>query len=512
MNIIESLHSGAKNLSPDISDQLGNSQIRQQTTFSKSLRSRGYIFIVLVLMYVVLATIFFFSQREQPLLQLEQYQKIQKTQEALIKADLAAFHVVTVLFSPVTQSESNQVISYFSTLRQQYQNLRLLFPEQTETFRELEQSIPETFQDSDEAYLQKAHLHLAKSKSALEQLMTANQARMTGLIKEYRRQDDSLVIKSMVLGTLGLALIGTITTLFFNRLKSDLLVLQRRAAEIVNGYRGEPLPITRQDELGQLTDGINFMTKALAEREKDLEIERRKSFFKEKMIAIDSLAGGIAHEVGNPITCIAGIAQEIADDTNNQLSEDSKNRLLQLQQYIEGIIRITRDLSMLDIQNSDESEWVDINQQLMKTINLYRYDNRWSTISIETDMDYGLPAIYVSVSQLNQTITHILENAWDALLNQTRPKILLQTKSDQQGGIIIAIEDNGPGVKQDHLENIFEPFYTTKPFGRGTGLGLAICWAVIKLHHGSIRAETSSEGGLKVTINLPCDAPLSDQR
>ena len=118
MDIIESLHSGAKNLSPDISDQLRNSQIRQQTTFSKSLRSRGYIFIVLVLMYVVLATIFFFSQREQPLLQLEQYQKIQKTQEALVKADLAAFHVVTVLFSPVTQTESNQVISYFSTYHQ----------------------------------------------------------------------------------------------------------------------------------------------------------------------------------------------------------------------------------------------------------------------------------------------------------------------------------------------------------------------------------------------------------
>jgi len=87
-------------------------------------------------MYMVLATAFFFSQRDQPLQQLEQYQKIQKTQKALAQADLAAFHVVTVLFSEVTQKEINQVISYFSTLKQQYQKLGLLFPEQSESFRQ----------------------------------------------------------------------------------------------------------------------------------------------------------------------------------------------------------------------------------------------------------------------------------------------------------------------------------------------------------------------------------------
>ena len=62
-------------------------------------------------MYMVLATVFFFSQRDQPLQQLEQYQKIQETQKALVKADLAAFHVVTVLFSRVTQAELNRVVS-----------------------------------------------------------------------------------------------------------------------------------------------------------------------------------------------------------------------------------------------------------------------------------------------------------------------------------------------------------------------------------------------------------------
>jgi len=334
--------------------------------------------------------------------------------------------------------------------------------------------------------------------------MTANQARMTNLIKDYRQHDDFLVIKSAVLGTLGLALIATITILFFNKLKSDLLALQRRTAEIVKGYRGAPLPIKRQDELGQLTDGINFMSQALAEREKALEIERRKTSFKEKMIAVDSLAGGIAHEVGNSITCIAGLAQEIANDDKNQLSEGSKNNLLHLQQYTEGIVRVTRDLSMLDTQTPDESEWIDINQLLAKTVNLCRYDNRWSKVAITVDLDTGLPAIFASENQFNQVITHILENAFDAISDQTRPNILMQTKPFQQNGISIVIEDNGVGVKGDDFQHIFEPFYTTKPVGHGTGLGLAICWTIIKSHHGDIQAEPSSEGGLKITINLPC--------
>ena len=455
-------------------------------------------------MYMVLATVFFFSQRDQPLQQLEQYQKIQKTQKALAQADLAAFHVVTVLFSRVTQAELNRVVSYFSTLRQQYQNLGLLFPEQAESFRQLEKSIPESLHQPGEIYLQKVHLHLAESKNELERLMAANQARMTSLVKEYRRHDDSLVVNSLVLGTLGLALIGTITTLFFNKLKSDLLRLQQRTAEIVEGYRGAPLPIKRLDELGQLTDGINYMSQALAEREKDLEIERRKTSFREKMIAVDSLAGGIAHEVGNSITCIAGLAQEIVNDDKNQMSEDSKNSLVNLQQYTEGIVRVTRDLSMLDTQTPDESEWIDINQLLAKTANLCRYDNRWSSVAITVDLDYGLPAIFASKNQFNQVITHILENAFDAISDQTRPNILMQTKSFQQNGISIVIEDNGVGVKGDDFQHIFEPFYTTKPVGHGTGLGLAICWTIIKSHHGDIQAEPSSEGGLKITINLPC--------
>ena len=502
MNIAENLEIEETVL---LEDRPDDDQSLQPTPFTRSLRSKVYIFIVLVLVYMVSITVFFFSQRDQPLQQLEQYKKIQKTNEVLAQADLASFHVVTGLFAEVTQAEHGQLESYFSTLKQQYQTLRLTFPRQEEALRRLEQSIPQASQQPDETYLQKAHLHLAKSKNELEKLKIANQFRMSNLLKAYRQYDDTLVIQSLVLGALGLALISIATILFFNRLKSDLLKLQIRTTEIENGYRGQPLPITRHDEVGQLTEGINYMSQALAQREQALEIERRKIYFKEKIIAMDSLAGGIAHEVGNPITCIAGLADEICNDQDNHLSQASKARFEQLQQYTESIVMITRDISKLDLRNLDDSEWIDINQLITKSVNLYRYDNRWSNITIRLNLDTGLPAIFVSENQFIQLMAHLLENTFDAVLTKNKPRVFLQTKLNHQNGINITIQDNGIGVKEEDLKHIFEPFFTTKTAGQGTGLGLAICWTIIKSLDGHITAESLPDGGMKMTIDLPCN-------
>jgi len=488
--------------------RLDNDQRPQHPPFTRSLRSKVYIFIVLILAYMLSISVFFFSQRDRPLQQLEQYQKIQKTDAALAQADLVSFHVVTVLFAEVTPAELGQVASYFSTLKQHYQNLRLLFPKQKETFRQLEQSIPQASQQPDEVYLQKVHLHLAKSKNELEKLKIANQVRMSRLLETYRQYDDSLVIQSLVLGALGLAIISIITIVFFNRLKSDLLRLQVRAAEIENGYRGEPLPITRHDEVGQLTDGINYMSQALAQREQALEIERRKISFKEKMIAMDSLAGGIAHEVGNPITCIAGLADEIRNDEDNHLSQGSIARFEQLQQYTDNIIMITRDLSQLDLRDLEDSEWIDINHLLTNSANLCRYDNRWSNINIRLDLAPGLPAIFGSENQINQMMMHLLENALDAISTQNGPTILLQTKLNPHNSINITVQDNGVGIKQEDLKHIFEPFYTTKTVGQGTGLGLAICWTIINSYHGHLSVGPAADGGTKIIIDLPCDTSM----
>lgn len=486
-------------------------RFNQEISLIKSLRSRGYIFNGIVLVLLVLITFFFFSQREQSLDQLAQYQEIQQTQETLLKADLVAFHVVTVLFSEVTQTELTQVVTYFSTLKQHYQKLVLLFPQEADTFRKLEQSLPLSLDQPGELYLQKVHLYLAQSKNEIDRLIIANQDRMTRLVKDNRQQNDALILKTLILGTIGLILIGSLTTLFFNQLKSDILNLCQRTIEIVNGYRGNPLPVNRQDELGQLTDGINFMSQALANREKDLEIARRKSSFHEKMIAIDSLAGGLAHEVGNSVACISGLTDEISSDNNNQLSKASLKNLKLLQHHAEDLATLSQNLSLIDTQFPDKNEWVDINQLLASIANLIRFDQRWASIKIELDLDRQLPAIYFSATQFNQLMAHLFENALDALSNRINPQILIRTKSGNDDLITIVFQDNGEGVTESDLSHIFEPFFTTKPLGQGTGLGLAICWTIIRALNGNIQADSSEEGGLRLTMSLPVNNTVKQE-
>jgi C4-dicarboxylate-specific signal transduction histidine kinase len=245
------------------------------------------------------------------------------------------------------------------------------------------------------------------------------------------------------------------------------------------------------------------MSRAQAQREKILEIERRRYSFKEKMVAINSLAGGIAHEVGNPITCITGLIQEIADDDENQLSKDSKNNFLQLQNYAESLAKLTRDLSIMDTPNPDQNEWININQLISNTVKLYRYDKRWSGISITFKQDHEIPALFFSFTQFNQLITHILENALDAVVDTTHPVILIETKCSEKNAISLIIKDNGCGINEADLPHIFEPFYTTKKVDQGSGMGLAICWAIVHSYHGNLHAESLAGGGLKIAIHLP---------
>ena len=468
-----------------------------------SLKFKGYLFSFLVLAYIAFISLFVLIQRHQPLEQLEQYQKIQKAQEALVQADLAAFHIVTILFSNVSQNELSSVVGYFASLRMQYVNLQRWFPEQAESFKMLVDTIPQTIEKPNQNNLRNILFHLAQSKTELDRLTVLNRERLASLIDDYRARNDAMVVTTLTLGIMGLVLLGGSTSIFFNQLKNDLKALQKRTAEIVHGYRGEGLPVYRRDEVGQLTHGINHMASALAERENALDIQRSEASFKEKMVAIDSLAGGIAHEIGNPITCIAGLADILKAEEMDNLSEEGRESLEAILSYTGGLVRLTRELSVFDTHKSDEYEWLDVNQLISNTSSIFRYDNRWKNVKLEHDLDHSAPAILASINQITQLISNLLENAMDAVQNTEFPLVKITTQLQDADYLKIIICDNGVGMDMDVQNKIFEPFFSTKPVGQGTGLGLAICWTIVKAHQGQIKAISEVSKGTEVVIVLP---------
>jgi len=472
--------------------------------FSRSLRSQGILFNAMLVAYIVFIVVYALSQRNEPLEQLEQYERIQRAQEALVQADLAAFHVVTVLFSEVNRDELSRVVGYFGSLREKYTELQRWFPEQADTFRELAESIPTSLDSAREGNLARIQFLLARSKAGLDQLMKINQERLRLLIEDQRAHNESVVATILSLGILGLILFGGMVGLFVHQLRRDIRFLQARTAEIIDGYRGKPLKVRRNDEVGQLAHDINHMAEALAEREKALEIQRNKASFVEKMTAIDSLAGGIAHEIGNPVASIVGLAEVVKSDSNSELTDDSRQCIEQISDYCNVLVRLTRELSAFDTnKNSDEYEWLDINQLLTNTCNIFHYDQRWAGIELDFQPDSSLPAIYCSLNQMTQVVNNILENARDALAQAESPRVVIQTRQQGTENLVIDFKDNGTGIAAETIDHIFDPFFSTKPVGQGTGLGLSICWTIVKNHQGIIHAESSAGKGSVISVVLP---------
>ncbi len=493
----------------NFADNINNPKIEKSESsqkgkhFRHTLKFKSYLFIALLLSYIAFIATFVIQQRHDPLQQLQQYQDIQISQQILVEADIAAFHIITALFSGVSASESQQLVEYFSRLQQQYLNLKKWFPEESQALNKLSEALPVRNDKISKEKLKNIYVYIAQSKNELDKLKTINHARLAKLVETHRKHTDSMVIITLALGIMGLALLGAITSLFFNQLKDDINALQKRTAEIVDGYRGQPLLVNRRDEIGQLTHGVNEMASALAQREQQLEIQHSKAAFMQKMSAIDSLAGGIAHEIGNPVSCISALADDIKTDEDNQLTKNSLQSLNSLLDSTEILVKTTHDLSVIDTHKSNAFELLDINQLISNTYNIFRYDKRCSNINISLELDYSTPAIFASVNQITQLISNIIENSIYAIQNTTLAEINIKTQQLDDNYIMINIRDNGSGIDKELLQNIFDPFFSTKPVGEGGGLGLTICWSIATAHEGSISATSVTGKETEIHIILP---------
>jgi C4-dicarboxylate-specific signal transduction histidine kinase len=134
-------------------------------------------------------------------------------------------------------------------------------------------------------------------------------------------------------------------------------------------------------------------------------------------------------------------------------------------------------------------------------------------IFVETRLRAGLPEIVANGVQLQQVILNLLVNAAEAMDSTTDRDRVLRVTSDQQdhpSGILITVEDSGPGVESKNIERMFEPFYTTKP--EGMGMRLAICRSIIEAHGGRLSAAAGRLGGLAMQISLPASATGAAQK
>jgi signal transduction histidine kinase len=231
----------------------------------------------------------------------------------------------------------------------------------------------------------------------------------------------------------------------------------------------------------------------------------------EKLAVVGQLAAGIAHQIGTPLNVISGSAEYLMMEWG-----DEKPRPQELEIIIAQTDRITKLIQqLLNFARPARMELrsLDLNEMLQSILNLTEHQIAKGQISVQTDFASGLPPIPGDANQLEQAFLNIVINAWHAMPDGGR--LTLGTcavpASDRhrrvgraaQAGVQVVIRDTGTGIAPEHIERIFDPFFSTKGVGKGTGLGLAISRRIVEDHHGSIEVNSAVGRGTTFTIWLP---------
>lgn len=233
--------------------------------------------------------------------------------------------------------------------------------------------------------------------------------------------------------------------------------------------------------------------------ERKLGETRQQLLHSEKLAAMGRLTSQLAHELNNPLFGIMNTLELM----KTEISPQNKRRKL-LDMSISETMRLAEMLrKMLSFSKPDQEQksGVDVNVLLDEIILLYEKRFRENSIKFTYEFADGMPMIHASRDQLRQVFLNMISNAMDAMPDGGNLNI--KTEFDAQK-VRVLITDSGVGIKEEHIEKIFDSFFTTKTDSvKGVGLGLSVCYGFIKEHGGTIKAESKVGQGTTFTICLP---------
>jgi len=243
-----------------------------------------------------------------------------------------------------------------------------------------------------------------------------------------------------------------------------------------------------------------------------IDITERKKleeqmFNTEKLASIGTLAGGVAHEINNPLAIILGFTDLLMEKFSE--NPESYDILKTIQKQGNNAKRIVENLLSFVRYKEHREEDVDVNKNIEELLAVKGNTLSLHNISVVKDLGESLPMVRGDPNELQQVFFNIMNNAVPVMKGGGR--LTIQTRSiNTEGGqnIEIRISDTGSGIEPEHRARIFDPLFTTKKVGEGTGLGLTVSYAIVKKYGGSLTFETktkeeSPDSGTTFMITLP---------
>ncbi len=223
----------------------------------------------------------------------------------------------------------------------------------------------------------------------------------------------------------------------------------------------------------------------------------------EKLAAVGQLVSGVAHELNNPLTSIAGLSEFLLEQ--KELGKKDRGHLQVIQEQAERAGRIVRNLLTFARKGSAERVPVDLNDVIRRTLSLTGYDLKLKDITVERELSGALPEVFGDRHGLQQVVLNLITNAAQAVAENPRERpreITVSTWFD--GQVHLRVADTGPGIPDEIAQSVFTPFFTTKEPGKGTGLGLSLTYSIVESHGGQITLEPRNpRGGAAFRVDLP---------
>ncbi len=289
-----------------------------------------------------------------------------------------------------------------------------------------------------------------------------------------------------------------VALMHYRFVRGSLHKFQKSISIINQGNLNERVPIVDSKELGELAKCFNNMLDKFQETRRELsEYHEKELQDAQKMATIGEMSARLAHEIRNPVMGIANAIEIIVDDTKNeqnkQILQEIKRQANRVNEAVSKLLRYSRSKKLnLETQN--------INQLVKSVVFFLRNQSGTDKVTFVLELQSEIPDFKFDAEKIETALINLSLNAIQA--TGDKGNIVYRTVFNKENHTVeISVEDNGIGIPEDKINEIFKPFYTTKT--EGTGLGMSIIKETVENHNGTVKVKSELGKGTIFTIILP---------
>ena len=277
-------------------------------------------------------------------------------------------------------------------------------------------------------------------------------------------------------------------------------IMRSRNASVAELRRHEDELRRHEAELQMAMLQVEAANEDLTRKNHMLETARRSMLEQDRLASLGMLSASVAHEMNTPLAVLHGSIEKLLETARDPATIDRLSRMLRVARRLRKISESLLDFARV---RKDDFSPIPLRELIEESWGLVGIDERAGEIRFQNEVSRSA-IVFGNQDRLIQVFVNLLRNALNAVGAAGCVRVRSELRAEDGREVqVIAVEDNGQGIPEDVLPNIFNAFVTTRLDARGTGLGLTVAEGIVQQHHGTIRAENRAEGGARIEVKLP---------